>query len=67
MTIHSERHTPDTRGEQADRTCLACGRRFHSQHRGNRICGRCKPVVERMAEGMDCREFGTRAAPGRVG
>lgn len=39
----------DARGEQARRTCLACGHDFDSEHRGNRICPRCTPAANRRA------------------
>jgi len=32
---------PDERGQQALRKCLSCSRDFWSEHRGNRMCGRC--------------------------
>jgi hypothetical protein len=35
-----------SRVEEADRTCLGCGRRFPSTWIGNRQCHQCKKVTD---------------------
>lgn len=47
----------DDRYRRKKRTCLKCRKPFQSLHAGNRICPRCKPLVDR-ASGIDIARTG---------
>lgn len=50
--------SPDSRGEQAQRHCLDCAGVFESEHRGNRICDRCKAKAK-FKDGSDAAPYAT--------
>ncbi len=47
------RHRADERGQQARRKCLSCGKKFRSEHKGNRMCKFCLVAAAKRRSALD--------------